>query len=251
MKRHLLPGSIRGERHGADPHGERARGCTFELDTARGQWHAEKVGETLTVSNWSWTGSPTDYSYQWQRCTSSTSCTSVADATENTYIARNADVGYTLRAVVTATNADGLSTANSNQTAAITAATGVPVNTVRPSISGDAIVGERADGRERHLDEWPDLVPLPVAAMRPIRRRVCPDRIRRAKLLTTPRRRRRHDACPRDGTQRERFRHRPLGASDVVQPLPVAAAPKDKAPTISLALDSSASAYALRPLPRV
>jgi len=101
-----------------------------------------KVGQTLTVSNGSWTGNPTDYSYQWQRCTSSTSCTNIADATARTYVAADGDVGHTLRAVVTATNADGLSTANSSQTSTVAAATGVPANTVRPSISGDAIVGE-------------------------------------------------------------------------------------------------------------
>jgi hypothetical protein len=100
-----------------------------------------KVGQTLTVSNGTWSGSPTDYSYQWQRCTSASSCSNIADATANTYVARSADVGRALRAVVTATNADGLSTANSNQTATVVAATGVPVNTARPSISGDAIVG--------------------------------------------------------------------------------------------------------------
>jgi len=101
-----------------------------------------KVGQTLTVSNGSWTGSPTDYSYQWQRCSSTSSCTNISDATGKTYVIRSADVGHTLRAVVTASNADGLSTANSNQTATVAAATGIPVNTVRPSISGDAIVGE-------------------------------------------------------------------------------------------------------------
>ena len=101
-----------------------------------------KAGQTLTVSNGSWAGSPTDYSYQWQRCTSSSSCTNIADATSNTYAAADRDVGHTLRAVVTATNADGLSTANSNQTSTVAAATGVPANTARPSISGDAIVGE-------------------------------------------------------------------------------------------------------------
>jgi hypothetical protein len=101
-----------------------------------------KAGQTLTVSNGTWTGSPTDYSYQWQRCSSSTSCTSISGATDKTYVVRNADVGHTLRAVVTATNADGLSTANSNQTATVTAATGVPVNTAQPSITGDAVVGD-------------------------------------------------------------------------------------------------------------
>ena len=40
-----------------------------------------KVGQTLTVSNGSWTGSPTGYAYQWQRCTSSTSCVDIASAT--------------------------------------------------------------------------------------------------------------------------------------------------------------------------
>src|ERR1700759_804952 len=101
-----------------------------------------KVGQTLTASNGTWTGSPTNYSYQWQRCTRSTSCTNIRDANANRNVARNADVGRKLRAVVSASNADGLSTANSNMTDTVTAATGIPVNTAQPSISGDAIVGE-------------------------------------------------------------------------------------------------------------
>lgn len=101
-----------------------------------------KVGQTLTVSNGTWTGSPTSYSYRWQRCSSSTSCTNISNETGNSYVVRTADVGHTLRAVVAATNADGTSTANSNQTDTVAAATGIPVNTAQPSISGDAIVGE-------------------------------------------------------------------------------------------------------------
>jgi hypothetical protein len=101
-----------------------------------------KVGQTLTVSNGTWTGSPTNYSYRWQRCTSTTSCTNITDANASTYVVKNADVGRKLRAVVSATNTDGVSTANSNMTDTVTAATGIPVNTAQPSITGDAIVGE-------------------------------------------------------------------------------------------------------------
>jgi hypothetical protein len=99
-----------------------------------------KVGATLTVSNGTWTGSPTSYDYQWQRCSSTTSCTDIVGATNQTYVVRSADAGNKLRAVVTATNADGKSTANSNMTETV-AASGGPVNSVRPSITGDAVVG--------------------------------------------------------------------------------------------------------------
>ena len=77
-----------------------------------------KVGEALTVSNGTWTGAATKYAYQWQRCLSATSCSNIAGATSKTYTVATADGGRTLRSVVSATNADGTSTANSNQTAA-------------------------------------------------------------------------------------------------------------------------------------
>jgi len=99
-----------------------------------------KVGGTLTVSNGTWSNSPTGYSYQWQRCSSAATCDDINNAVGQTYVVRNADGGYRIRAVVTARNADGSSTANSNLTDLI-AATGSPVNTARPTVSGDAIVG--------------------------------------------------------------------------------------------------------------
>src|SRR5207244_3088045 len=79
--------------------------------------------------------------YQWQRCTSSTSCTDIASANAQSYKAVAGDAGRTLRAVVTAANADGKSTANSNQTDVV-AASGAPQNSARPTILGDAFVGE-------------------------------------------------------------------------------------------------------------
>lgn len=100
-----------------------------------------KVGSTLTVSNGTWSNSPTNYTYQWQRCSSATTCTNIGNAVGQSYVVRNADGGYRIRADVTATNADGQSTAHSNLTSLV-AETGTPVNTARPSVTGDAIVGQ-------------------------------------------------------------------------------------------------------------
>ena len=100
-----------------------------------------KVGSTLTVSNGTWSNSPTNYTYQWQRCSSTTSCTDIDNAVGQSYVVRNADGGFRIRADVTATNADGQATVHSNMTALV-ASTGAPVNTGRPSITGDAIVGQ-------------------------------------------------------------------------------------------------------------
>ena len=99
-----------------------------------------KVGQSLTVSDGTWAGSPTSYTYQWQRCTSTTSCTDIPNAVGHSYTVQNADGGDRLRADVTAINADGKTTAHSNMTAVVPA-TGRPVNTVRPSITGTAVVG--------------------------------------------------------------------------------------------------------------
>src|SRR4051812_23580474 len=99
-----------------------------------------KVGQTLTVSNGTWSNDPTSYTYQWQRC-SSTTCTDIGNAVGQSYVVRNADGGARLRADVTATNADGQATVHSNMTSVVSA-TGAPVNTGRPSITGDAIVGQ-------------------------------------------------------------------------------------------------------------
>jgi hypothetical protein len=99
-----------------------------------------KVGSSLAVTNGTWSNTPTSYTYQWQRCSSATTCTDINNAVGESYVVRNADGGSRIRADVTATNADGQSTVHSNLTSVV-AATGAPVNTVRPSITGDAIVG--------------------------------------------------------------------------------------------------------------
>jgi hypothetical protein len=66
-------------------------------------------GKTLTTSDGTWSGStPMSFAYQWQRCnTSGAACVPIASTTAKTYTMVSADVGSTLRVVVTASNAAG------------------------------------------------------------------------------------------------------------------------------------------------
>jgi hypothetical protein len=79
--------------------------------------------QTLTANAGTWSSSSSvTYAYQWQRCNSTgAACVAIAGATSQTYVVQTADVGNTLRVVVTATNADGASSANSANTAVVTA----------------------------------------------------------------------------------------------------------------------------------
>jgi len=80
-------------------------------------------GQTLTASAGSWSGTtPMTYAFQWQHCDSSgASCTAVAGATAQTYALTSADVGFTMRAAVTASNAYGAATISSAATAVVAA----------------------------------------------------------------------------------------------------------------------------------
>jgi hypothetical protein len=103
------------------------------------------VGETLTANNGTWSNSPTTFGYQWLRCNGGgNACVNVANGTQKTYTLVGADAGHTMRVRVTATNADGSATAESNQTAAVAPATSTaaPKNTDRPIISGTPRVGQ-------------------------------------------------------------------------------------------------------------
>jgi hypothetical protein len=79
------------------------------------------VGDTLTVSNGSWTPPPSSYTRQWQRCaTDATACVNISGATGQTYGVRSADVGHRLRALVTAHSSGGATTVMSNASATVT-----------------------------------------------------------------------------------------------------------------------------------
>ncbi|HLH14405.1 MAG TPA: LamG-like jellyroll fold domain-containing protein, partial [Solirubrobacteraceae bacterium] len=77
-----------------------------------------KQGQTLTASTGSWSGTPAfNYGYQWQDCnTLGESCFDIAGATASTYVPAHSDVGSTLRVAVTATNAAGSNTSDSDPT---------------------------------------------------------------------------------------------------------------------------------------
>jgi fibronectin-binding autotransporter adhesin len=100
-------------------------------------------GSTLTVSSGSWSGdAPITFGFQWLLCDSSgTNCANIAGATGQTYTVVSSEVGSTLRAAVTATNAAGASTALTGPTSVVVAAT-APVNTAIPVISGSAQTGQ-------------------------------------------------------------------------------------------------------------
>jgi hypothetical protein len=104
-----------------------------------------RVGQVLRTTRGTWTGTtPIDYEYRWFRCdgrgkADASDCTRITNASNASYVLREADAGFRIRSQVEGTNDDGSDTATSNPTAVITSAK--PVNTTEPSISGSAVVG--------------------------------------------------------------------------------------------------------------
>jgi hypothetical protein len=98
-----------------------------------------KEGQLLSATAGTWTGSaPITYGYQWQSCTPT--CTNISSATAATYRLVAAQVGKTIKVVVTATNSTGSASATGAATATVT--TGVPVNTALPVVTGTTTDGQ-------------------------------------------------------------------------------------------------------------
>jgi YD repeat-containing protein len=99
-----------------------------------------QAGHTLTVATGTWSGStPLTYTYQWEDCNSSgAGCTNISGATASTYVLATGDVGHTIVASVTASNASlaggGSASAASPATTVVTGSP--PVNTTAPAITG-------------------------------------------------------------------------------------------------------------------
>src|ERR1700722_4209286 len=123
-----------------------------------------QVGQTLTSSSGTWSGSPTSFGYQWLRCDpAGAKCAPITLATSSRYSIVSADVAHTLRAEVTAWNAVGPSApALSAATAPVAALAQPPASLVAPAITGTAREGallSHTDGKwsnapTSEADKW-------------------------------------------------------------------------------------------------
>src|SRR5437899_4971054 len=93
-----------------------------------------RVGQQLTADPGSWSGNPTSFAYQWQRCDADVAiCSNLVGATNQTYSTQSGALGYRLPGTVTARNTKGSDTATSAITSIV-----APVATItnhRPSLT--------------------------------------------------------------------------------------------------------------------
>ena len=116
---------------------------TQEHGAARRSRGRQKSGNNSAADPGSWSGNPTSFAYQWQRCDADVVvCSNIVGATAN--LRRpTGDLGYRLRVRVTARNAKGSATAASAITAIV-----APVATItnhRPSLDDPQSPVHRVD----------------------------------------------------------------------------------------------------------
>jgi hypothetical protein len=113
-----------------------------------------KIGQTLTADTGSWSGNPTSFTFEWQRCDADVViCSNVPGATGRTYGVSATDLGSRLRVAVTAHNAKGSGIARSALTTVVT-----PVATItnhRPTVTilGVQFVGSKVYAHFRICDD--------------------------------------------------------------------------------------------------
>jgi GH25 family lysozyme M1 (1,4-beta-N-acetylmuramidase) len=107
-----------------------------------------EAGQLLAAVPGTWEGGkPITFAYQWRRCDAAgLNCLAITGAAAETYRPVAADVGHSLKAVVTATSAGGNATSTTAPTAAVTPAgtsPGVrPTNLKAPVVTGTAQAGQ-------------------------------------------------------------------------------------------------------------
>lgn len=127
-----------------------------------------RVGDELTANEGTWTGNPTSFSFQWQRCDiDAVTCVDAVGATGRTYGVRLADLGFRLRVQVTAQKIGRSGTATSLSTGVVQPTT--PVTNKRPTlrILGTKFLGARIYVRMRICDDQPRNLAILVRETRP------------------------------------------------------------------------------------
>ncbi len=114
-------------------------------------------GATLQASAGEWAGTPSiSYSFQWLRCSVlGGGCERIAGATEPSYTPGVADIASNLAVTVTASNAQGSTSATSSETQPILGI--LPTNSLLPSISGVLRDGGLLSGA---IGEWSGSAPI-------------------------------------------------------------------------------------------
>lgn len=107
-----------------------------------------RVPNRLSVTNGTWSGAPTSYTYQWFRCTAAVkkaatkpaaSCSTIAAATASFYTLTDADTGKFILARVSGVNVSGTASIHTVSTGAVVAQFLAPANTVAPVVTGSAV----------------------------------------------------------------------------------------------------------------
>lgn len=105
---------------------------------------APYVGGTWTVSDGMWQGGavvPVSFTRKWQR-NPGTGFVDIAGATTNTYTTVSADLGCTIRAIVTATDVGGISTPSISAVTGVVQAAPTLISGQPPTIAGAAVQGQ-------------------------------------------------------------------------------------------------------------
>ena len=138
------------------------RNTTAPTMTKVGTADAGLEGHALTANEGSWEGSPTSFTYEWQRCprlpSEIAACQTITGATAKTYTPVAADVHRTLRVVVTATNTFGSGSAASARSPSIQPQRGVPFTKTSPwnKALPTNLTGEYLDKHDAKLVELLD-----------------------------------------------------------------------------------------------
>ena len=129
------PGELRGRLAPKSGLMLRSTGITAPVNTALPTISGTpQQAVTLSATTGTWSGSPTAYAYQWQRCdTSGVACTAISGATTDRFALTATDVGKRIRVSVTASNASGNSTATSAATTVVVASPPANLTCSRPS----------------------------------------------------------------------------------------------------------------------